>query len=90
MLVPTWADSEALLPGQADNGLPLGPDEEEVPRRQVLTIPQIEGEATIQGSCGKHRAEHLWGPEEMQLPINLSRFWGWHSSWWHSVPITLG
>lgn len=33
VLVPTWADSEALLPGQADDGLSLGPDEEEVPRR---------------------------------------------------------
>lgn len=75
MLVPTWADSEALLLGQADDGLSLGPDEEEVPRGQVLTIPQIEGEAAIQGSCGKHSPGHSWGPEEMQLPINLSGFW---------------
>lgn len=31
--VPTWADSEALLPDQGNDGLSLGPDEEEVPRR---------------------------------------------------------
>lgn len=59
MPVPTWADSEALLLGQADERLSLGPDKEEVPRREVLTIPQVEGEASIQGPCGKHRAGHL-------------------------------
>lgn len=75
VLVPTWTDSEALLPGQADDGLSLGPDEEEVPRREVLAIPQIKGKAAIQGSCGKHKPGHLWGTEEMQLPINLSGFW---------------
>lgn len=31
--VPTWADSEALLLGQTDEGLSVGSDEEEVPRR---------------------------------------------------------
>lgn len=60
MPVPTWADGEALLLGQADEGLSLGPDEEEVPGRQVLAIPQVEGEAPIQGPCGKHGAGHLW------------------------------
>lgn len=72
MPVPTWADGETLLLGQADEGLSLGPDEEEVPRRQVLTIPQVEGEASIQGPCGKHGAGHLWGVEGLQPPLT------WH------------
>lgn len=74
MPVPTWADSETLLLGQADEGLFLGPDEEEVPRRQVLTIPQVKGEASIQGPCRKHRAGHLPGAEGLQPPVNLAWF----------------
>lgn len=74
MPVPTWADGEALLLGQADEGLFLSPDEEEVPRRQILTIPQVEGEAPVQGPCGKHRAGHLQGAGELQPPVNTARF----------------
>lgn len=36
--------------------LSVRPDEEEVPGRQVLTIPQVKGEASIQGPCREHGA----------------------------------
>lgn len=88
-LVPTWAHSEALLPGQADNGLSLGPDEEEVPRREILTIPQVEGKATIQGSCGKHKPGHWGGPRRCSSPLTW-RFWTRDGSASPVVPIPLG